>query len=103
MARSKTHVVTVQGRGVISLPVELRRRFHLDEPGAQLQVVERDDGTIELIPLVAIPASQRWFWSERWQAMEREVDEDVARGDVTTVEADDFLGMLDDLVEKRGG
>lgn len=35
--------------------------------------------------------------------MEREVDEDVARGRVTTVEADDFLGMLDDLVEKRGG
>lgn len=102
MSQPKKHVVTVQSRGLISLPADLRRRFHLDEPGAQLQLVERDDGTIELTPLVAIPASQRWFWTERWQALEREVDEDVARGAVTTVEGDDFLSMLDDLVEKRG-
>ena len=28
-----------------------------------------DDGHVELIPVVAVPADQAWFWSERWQAM----------------------------------
>jgi hypothetical protein len=27
-------------------------------------------------------ASQAWFWTEEWQAGEREVDEAIARGEV---------------------
>ncbi|MBA3243790.1 MAG: AbrB family transcriptional regulator [Actinobacteria bacterium] len=103
MTVKKTYIVTIQGRGVISLPADLRRRHRLDEPGAQLQLVEAKDGTIELIPLIAIPASQRWFWTERWRVMEREVDEDIGRGEVTTAEAEEFLGLLDDLVDERDG
>jgi hypothetical protein len=34
---------------------------------------------------------QRWFWTERWQAMEREVDEHVAAGLVTVVDGPDAL------------
>ena len=74
--------VTIQARGTIALPADIRKRHHLDEPGAQVEVVERDDGVIELHPMVAVPASQAWFWTEEWQAGEREVDERVARGDV---------------------
>lgn len=29
-----------------------------------------------------IPADQRWFWTERWQQREREVDAHVAAGEV---------------------
>lgn len=70
--------VTLQGRGLLALPASLRRRHRLDEPGAQVEVVERDDGVIELRPQVAVPSDQAWFWTERWQAMEREADADVA-------------------------
>ena len=87
----KTHFVTLQSRGTIALPVDLRRRFHLDEPGAQLQIIEQEDGRIELRPLLAVPADQRWFWTERWQAMEREVDEHVAAGRVTVVDGPNAL------------
>lgn len=88
--------VTVQRRGVISLPSSLRRRHHLDEPGAQLEITERDDGVIELRPQVPVPADQRWFWTERWQRMEREADADVAAGRVARFDtADDFLADLD--------
>jgi bifunctional DNA-binding transcriptional regulator/antitoxin component of YhaV-PrlF toxin-antitoxin module len=73
--------VTVQARGTIALPADVRKRHHLDEPGAQVQVVEREDGVIELHPTVPVPASQAWFWTEEWQAGEREVDEELARGD----------------------
>ncbi|NJD28919.1 MAG: AbrB family transcriptional regulator [Chloroflexi bacterium] len=87
----KTHYVAVQSRGTIALPAALRRRLHLDRPGAQVELVERDDGRIELRPLLPVPADQAWFWTERWQAMEREVDEDVAAGRVTVVDGPDAL------------
>jgi bifunctional DNA-binding transcriptional regulator/antitoxin component of YhaV-PrlF toxin-antitoxin module len=87
----KAHYVTVQSRGTIALPVDLRRRLHLDEPGAQLQIIEREDGLVELRGLLPVAADQRWFWSERWQAMEREVDEHVSAGRVTVVDGPDAL------------
>ncbi len=92
----KTHFVSVQSRGTIVLPVELRRRLHLDRPDAQVQLIEREDGRVELVPVVAIPADQSWFWTDRWQAREREADADVAAGRVTTVNgADELLSLLD--------
>ena len=43
--------VTVRARGAIVLPIESRRRLGLEEPGAVLEVRERDDGVIELWPV----------------------------------------------------
>jgi hypothetical protein len=88
--------VGVRGRGEIVLPAEVRRRHHLDRPGAQVEVVERDDGVIELHPQVSIPADQAWFWEAQWQAGERRVDAHVASGRVTVSnDIDDFAGDLD--------
>ena len=92
----KSHFVAVQSRGTIALPAALRRRLHLDQPGAQVELLESDDGRIELRPLLAIRADQAWFWTDRWQAMEREVDADVAAGRVTTADGpDEFFDQLD--------
>jgi len=95
----KVHAyVAVQRRGTVALPPMLRRRYHLDEPGAQVEITERDDGVLELRPLVAVPASEAWFWEERWQAGEREVDEHATAGEVTEhPTGEDFLAHLDAL------
>ena len=37
---------------------------------------------IILKPVQTIPRDQAWFWSEKWQKMEREADEAIIRGDV---------------------
>lgn len=88
----------VQSRGTIALPADVRRRLHLDQPGAQVEMTERDDGVIELRAALPVPADQRWFWAERWQQRELEVDEHVAAGRVTVHEStEDFLGHLDRL------
>ena len=87
----KSHFVSVQSRGTIALPPDLRRRLHLDEPGAQVRIVEHEDGVVELQPVLPVAADQRWFWSERWQALEREVDEHVAAGRVETHDGVDEL------------
>ena len=94
--------VGVQSRGVFALPADLRKRHRLDQPGAQVRIVERDDGVIELHPQVAIPADQAWFWTKRWQAMEADADADVAAGRVTRHPSGDaFLEHLDGLRESR--
>ena len=97
----KSYHVSVQSRGTIALPVDLRRRLHLDEPGAQVQIIEHEDGTVELQPMLPIPADQRWFWTERWQAMEREADEDIAAGRI--LEFDGVDEFIDHLERHRDG
>ena len=80
---------------LIALPPELRRRYQLDRPGAQVEITERPDGVLEIRPTLAIPASQAWFWTEAWQKREREADADIAAGRVTTY--DDVDAFVDDL------
>ncbi len=96
-AHGRSQFVAVAGsRGSITLPAEIRRRYHLDEPGAQVEVIGRPDGVIELHPVLPHRADQAWFWTERWQAMEREVDEDIAAGRVETFDsAEEFIADLD--------
>src|SRR5262245_51007061 len=87
----RRHLLTDQSRGTVALPADLRRRLHLDQENAQIQLIEGDDGRIELRPVVAIPADQAWFWTNRWQEMEREADADVAGGRTTVV--DGYAGI----------
>lgn len=93
--------VAIQRRGVIALPSALRERLHLDEPGVQLEITERRDGVIELRPTVPIPADQTWYWTDRWQEREREVDDHITAGRVTVHESsEDFLAHLDELASE---
>ena len=87
--------IAPQGRGLIALPPSLRRRLLLDRPGAQVEVIEREDGIVELRAHVAVPASQDWFWAPEWQRREAEADDDLAAGRYVTYEdADEMLASL---------
>lgn len=96
--------VSVQSRGTVALPPALRRRYHLDQAGAQVEIIEREDGVFELRPVIAVPANQAWFWTSDWQQREREADEDIAAGRVLEFDdVDGFLGHLDAIeTEARG-
>lgn len=88
--------VAVQKRGVATIPASVRRRLHLDEPGAQLEILETADGRFEIRGVLPVDADQAWFWTDRWQQMEREVDADLAAGrSVRTDSVGDFLSELD--------
>jgi hypothetical protein len=97
-ARETYHgFLSLEARGVLALPPEVRRRLLLDSPGAQVEVTEREDGVIELRPQVPVPASQAWFWTDAWQARERQADEDLAAGRVTSYDdGESFLASLSD-------
>ena len=91
---------TVQGRGTIALPAELRRKYRLDEPGAQLEIRERPDGVIELRPTLPVPVDEMWFWTPGRQAAEQEAQDDLAAGRYRDFDdAESFLADLEGLVE----
>lgn len=90
--------ITVTGRGNIAIPAQLRRQYHLDQPGAQLELTVREDGVWEVRPHIAVPSNQSWFWTPQWQAKEREADEDIAAGRVTRHDSvEDFMTHLEKL------
>ncbi|WP_152360356.1 AbrB/MazE/SpoVT family DNA-binding domain-containing protein [Microlunatus speluncae] len=83
--------------GTITIPAQLRRRFGLDRPGAQVEIIDRD-GEIVLIPHVAVPAEQAWFWTKDWQEREREADADLAARRSTTFDtSEDLLAHLEQI------
>ena len=44
-----------------------------------------------------VDASEAWFWTELWQQMEREADEDIAAGRVRTApDVETFIAMLEE-------
>lgn len=79
----------------MAIPVELRKRYGLDQPGVQYEISEREDGVLELRPMQAIPASEAWYWTPEFQAGEREVDRQIANSEGETFDGpDDFMGWL---------
>jgi hypothetical protein len=44
-----------------------------------------------------IDPEQAWFWTQEWQAKEREADDDLAAGRIASYESDEeFLAVLDE-------
>ena len=68
----------IRGKGQLTLPQQIRRQLGLRE-GDDL-IVSVEDGRVVLTPAALIPRDQAWFWTEEWQAGEREVDRDRAAG-----------------------
>jgi AbrB family looped-hinge helix DNA binding protein len=66
-------------KGQITLPGEIRELLDLKE-GDDLAFSINEQGQVVVNRLDVIPPDQAWFWTERWQKMEREVEEDIAAG-----------------------
>jgi len=64
-----------------------------------------ENGRIVLEPKSLIPEGEEWFWTEEWQAAEREVDEDIKAGRLSPAfdNASDALKYLHDEVKRLEG
>jgi len=89
-------VLQVRSNGQITLPSTVRHKANLKE-GDLLEVVVESDGTVRLVPQIAVERSQAYFWTRRWQDGEREADDDLIEG-----RCQDFASM-DDLIADLGG
>lgn len=78
----------------ITLPPEIRDALHLSE-GDEVEFRVGADGEVTLRGMTVIPTDQRWFWSEEWQAGEREASAEIAAGGLPVY--DDMSALLADL------
>ncbi|KLL11617.1 AbrB family transcriptional regulator [Protofrankia coriariae] len=65
----------------LTLPPQVRDALHLSE-GDEVQFTIHPDRSVTLRGMTAIPADQRWFWTQEWQASEREASAQIAAGDL---------------------
>ena len=97
MMKEETHVhpkTTLRERGQITIPADVRDAANVDA-GAVFEV-EVVDGTIVMTPQVVVDASQAWFWTKRWQTVEKEADEDYAAGRYKSYDNfEDFIAGLE--------
>ena len=78
----------------LTLPLEIREALAVT-PGDLLEFEINDSG-VQVRGLRPIPTDQAWFWTPRWQQMEKEADEDRQAGRVTYFDsADAFENWLE--------
>ncbi len=72
----------------------MRDALHLSE-GDEVQFTVHPDSAVTLRGMTAVPADQRWFWTEEWQACEREASAQIAAGDLPVY--DDMATLFAEL------
>jgi antitoxin PrlF len=69
----------------LTLPPQVRDALHLVE-GDEVEFIVHADGEVTLRGMTSIPTDQRWFWTEEWQAGEREASRQIAAGGLPVYE-----------------
>ena len=102
MSEKKPYYKTrLRGRGQITLPPEIRKKLKVGE-GDDVLFYVNEQGQVVVDQVHIIDPEQAWFWTERWQKFEREVDEDIAAGNLLEFEnADEFIKHLHNEAEKE--
>ena len=68
-------------KGQITVPPEIRSALGAEE-GDDLLFYTDEHGQVIVSRAQIIPPEQAWFWSERWQQMERQAQADLESGEV---------------------
>lgn len=87
-------LVRLGKRTVLTLGTEVTRELRLTD-GDILELCVQD-GKIILEPKKVIPADQEWFWTEDWQAGEREAQAEIDAG--LTKRFDSAKELMEDLL-----
>ena len=92
-------LVKVTRGGQITIPADMRRQAGI-EIGDYVEV-RLEEGHLTLLPKQLIDKDQTWFWTEEWQAAEREAEDDLRAGQVKEFDTlDELIADLDaDKVE----
>lgn len=99
MSEQTIHHIRMRPKGQITLPGKIRKVLGIKEGDDLIFRIDAEN-RISLERAQVIPADQAWFWSERWQGMEREAQADIAAGKTQRFDsAKAALNFLHDAVE----
>lgn len=73
----------------VTIPMDFVKMLDL-KAGDKLDI-EVKDGKLVITPVVIIPKSQAWYYTPEWQAMEHEVDQQIKKGQIHTVDSKEQL------------
>jgi AbrB family looped-hinge helix DNA binding protein len=83
-------------KGQITIPNPVREVLNAEE-GDDLVFAVNESGQVIVERVQIIPPDQAWFWTERWQQLEREAQADIVAGRVQQFEdPDEMIAWLDD-------
>lgn len=84
----------LRNRNQVTLPKEMTPKGV-----EEFEYEKLPDGSFLLTPLITIPASQRYFWTKRWQEGERQASDDIRHGRFK--DYDNVEDLLSDLRNAR--
>jgi AbrB family looped-hinge helix DNA binding protein len=94
---TKFYKTRLRAKGQVTLPAEVRELLSLDE-GDDLLIRVNESGKIEIQLAVIVPSDQAYFWSKRWQELERAAQADIEAGRVKRFSSvNEAISALEDL------
>jgi len=99
MANTTFFKSRLRPKGQITVPTEIRSMLGAEE-GDDLLFSADENGRVVISRAQTIPPEQAWFWSERWQRLEKEAQADIEAGRV--YEFDDLERALTSLEQTNG-
>ena len=87
-------LVKITRGGQVTIPAEMRRQAGIEIGDyVEMRMVE---GRLVLVPKQLIDKDQTWFWTEEWQAAEREAEDELRAGQVREFDTlDELIADLD--------
>jgi AbrB family looped-hinge helix DNA binding protein len=87
----------LRNKGQITVPQEIRNLLGAEE-GDELLFFIDEAGLVVISRAQVIDPEQAWFWSDRWQRMEREAQADIEKGHtIEYTDITDALAALDEI------
>jgi AbrB family looped-hinge helix DNA binding protein len=87
----------LRDKGQITVPSEIRSILGARE-GEDLLFHTDEQGRVIVTRAQVIPPDQAWFWTERWQRLERQAQADIEQGRVDEfASVDEALAFLTEL------
>ena len=72
-------LIRVKKNFQLTLPGSIRKQSNISE-GDYIKIKTDNKGGFTLKPVKVIDPDQAYFWTEEWQKMEREADDDLKNG-----------------------
>ena len=73
-------------KGQVTVPGEIRDILGAEE-GDELVFMVDEKGRVVVERVQIIPPDQAWFWSDRWQRLEREAQQDIEKNRIHPFES----------------
>jgi AbrB family looped-hinge helix DNA binding protein len=87
----------LRNKGQVTVPQEIRNLLGAEE-GDELLFYTDEAGRVVISRAQVIDPEQAWFWSDRWQRMEREAQADLEMGrTIEYTNITDALAALDEI------